>query len=47
MFNGTLGAYPHTNVHIDIDPNAKPVHSRIPCTLDPFEDFQKGTQPSC
>jgi hypothetical protein len=26
MFNGTLGVYP--KVHIDIDPNAKPVHSR-------------------
>jgi hypothetical protein len=28
MFNGTLGVYPHKRVHIDIDPNAKPVHSR-------------------
>jgi hypothetical protein len=28
MFNGTLGVYPHERVHIDIDPNAKPVHSR-------------------
>jgi hypothetical protein len=28
MFNGTLGVYPHKKVHIDIDPNAKPVHSR-------------------
>ncbi len=28
MFVGTLGVYPHKNVHIDIDPNAKPVHSR-------------------
>ena len=27
-FNGTLGVYPHKKVHIDIDPNAKPVHSR-------------------
>jgi hypothetical protein len=27
MFNGTLGVYPHKGVHIDIDPNAKPVHS--------------------
>ncbi len=27
MFNGTLGIYPHKKVHIDIDPNAKPVHS--------------------
>ncbi len=28
MFNGTLGVHPHKKVHIDIDPNAKPVHSR-------------------
>jgi hypothetical protein len=28
MFDVTLGVYPHKKVHIDIDPNAKPVHSR-------------------
>ncbi len=28
MFDGTLGAYPHKKVRIDIDPNAKPVYSR-------------------
>jgi hypothetical protein len=28
MFNGTLGVYSHKKLHIDIDPNAKPVHSR-------------------
>jgi hypothetical protein len=28
MFNGTLGVYPHKKVHIDIDPNSKPVRSR-------------------
>ncbi len=28
MFHGTLGVYPHKKVHIDIDSNAKPVHSR-------------------
>ncbi len=27
MFNRTLGVYPHKKVHVDIDPNAKPVHS--------------------
>ncbi len=44
MFNGTLGVYPHKKVHINIDPNAKPVHSRpYPVSQNPFEDFQKGT----
>ena len=28
MFDGTLGIYPYKKVHIDIDPNAKPVRSR-------------------
>jgi hypothetical protein len=28
MFDGTLGVYPHKKVHIDIDPNVKPVHAR-------------------
>ncbi len=28
MFDGTLGIHPRKKVHIDIDPNAKPVHSR-------------------
>ncbi len=28
MFDGTLGVYPHKKLHINIDPNAKPVHSR-------------------
>ena len=28
MFEGTLGAYPHKKVHIDIEPDAKPVHAR-------------------
>jgi hypothetical protein len=27
MFNETLDIYPHEKVDIDIDPNAKPVHS--------------------
>ena len=28
MFDGTLGVYLHKKVHIDIDPDAKPVHAR-------------------
>jgi hypothetical protein len=28
VFDGTLGIYLHKKVHIDVDPNAKPVHSR-------------------
>jgi hypothetical protein len=28
MFDGILGVNPHKKVHIDIDPNAKHVHSR-------------------
>jgi hypothetical protein len=41
IFDGTLGVCPHKKVHNDINPNAKPV------TSNPFEDFQKGTRPSC
>jgi hypothetical protein len=29
MFDRTLGVYPNKKVHIDNDPNAKPVHSRL------------------
>ena len=28
LFNDTLGIYPHTKVHIDIDSDAEPVHVR-------------------
>ncbi len=30
MFGGTFGAYPQNKLHIDIDPNAKPVYSTRP-----------------
>jgi hypothetical protein len=42
MFNGTLGVYPHKKVHNDIDPNAKPVHSRpYPVPQIHFKTFKK------
>jgi hypothetical protein len=44
MFDGTLGVYAHKKEHVEIDPNAKPVHSRpYPVHLNPFEYFQNGT----
>jgi hypothetical protein len=42
MFDGTLGVYPHKKVHIDIDPNAKHVHSRpYPLTRIHLKTFKK------
>jgi hypothetical protein len=42
MFDGTLGVYPHKKVHIDIDPNAKPVHSRpYPVSQIHLKTFKK------
>ena len=43
MFDGTLGVYPHKKVYIDIDPNAKPVHSRPdPVPRIHLKTFKKG-----
>jgi hypothetical protein len=43
MFNGTLGIHPHTKVHIDINPNAKPVHSRpYPVPQIHLKTFNEG-----
>jgi hypothetical protein len=48
IFDGTVRVYPHKKVHIDIDPNAKPVHSRpYPVSQIHLKTFKKGTQPSC
>jgi hypothetical protein len=42
MINGILGVYQLKKVHIDIDPNAKPVHSRpYPVTQIHFMTFKK------
>ncbi len=42
IFDGTLGVYPHKKLHIDIDPNAKPVHSRLyPVPHIHLETFKK------
>ncbi len=47
MFDRTFRVYPHNKVHIDIDPNAKPVHSRpYPVPTNPLEDIQNRTKPS-
>jgi hypothetical protein len=47
MFNETLDIYPHEKVHIDIDPNAKPVYSMPhPVPQIHLKTFKKGRQQS-
>ncbi len=42
MFDRTLGVYPHKKAHIDIDPNAKPVHFRpYPVPQTHLKTFKK------
>ncbi|KAL7501812.1 hypothetical protein ACHAXN_000028, partial [Cyclotella atomus] len=42
LVDGTPGVYPHKKVHIDIDPNAKPVHARLyPVSRVHLQTFKK------
>ena len=33
LFDGTLGLYPHKKIHLEVDPQATPIHSRAYCIL--------------
>ena len=42
LFSGKLGSYPHKKFHIDIDPEAEPVHARAyPVPRIHLETFRK------
>ena len=42
LFSGELGSYPHKKFHIDIDPEAEPVHARAyPVPRIHLETFRK------
>ena len=42
VFSGKLGSYPHKQFHIDVDPDAKPVHARAyPVPRIHLETFRK------
>ena len=42
LFCGKLGSYPHKQFHIDVDPDAKPVHARAyPVPHIHLETFRK------
>ena len=47
LLNGSLGVYPHCKVHIDINPDAKPVHMTISHAFHSFVHIHMWIGPSC
>jgi len=42
LFDGSLGVYPHRRLHIDVEPNAVPVHAKAyPVPISQMEAYKK------